>query len=418
MVDFRSSINRFYEILKNYGGSKEVIETLEDHFFSDLYLNGDKEKMSESGVYFSGKSLAKDLVEFSGIDFKEMKVIYDPACGAGDLLGASIENWRVSESLSKTLKAWEGFIYGSDINKDFVLAAKLRIVLVAIKLGARIDFNLREIEKKYLRNIVLEDSFNSDRGFKVADIVIMNPPFHASEAEGSSIYKKGKVNSAAFFLERAADKTKEDCSLIAILPDVIRSGTRYGPVRALVNAKWGGELLSRGRFNRFADVDVFFMHGSPLVPKGVFWEPERSAKVVDDICSVNVGSVVPHRHLEEGTEVAFVCAKTTRVGQIKKRIVTKRRFEGRLFYPPFVVVRRTSSPRDKLRAASSVILGDRPVAVENHLLVVKPKSNSSEECIKIMNYFHSSLVNRYLNEVICCRHLTVNSIKNIPLDEL
>lgn len=418
MVDFRSSINRFYEIIKNDGGSKEVIETLEDHFFSDLYLNGDKEKMSESGVYFSGKKLAKDLVAFSGIDFNEMKVLYDPACGAGDLLGASVENWSASESLSETLKTWENFIYGSDINKDFVLAAKLRIVLVALKLGARIDFDLREIKKKYLRNIVLEDSVSSDRGFKLADVVIMNPPFHASEAGGGSIYKKGKVNSAALFLERAAGRTRENCSLIAIMPDVIRSGTRYETVRAVANAKWGGEVLCRGRFNKFADVDVFFMHGDPLLSKGVFLEHERAPKVVDDICSVNVGSVVPHRHPEEGREVAFVCAKTTKIGEVKKRILSRRRFEGTLFYPPFVVVRRTSSPRDKLRAASSVILGERPVAVENHLLVVKPKINSSEECIRIMNYLHSSSVNDFLNQVICCRHLTVKSIKDIPLDEL
>ena len=47
--------------------------------------------------------------------------------------------------------------------------------------------------------------------------------------------------------------------------------------------------------------------------------------------------------------------------------------KSKLIMPPFVVVNRTSSPRDRLRATATIIKGTEPVAVENHLIILSPK---------------------------------------------
>ena len=94
-----------------------------------------------------------------------------------------------------------------------------------------------------------------------------------------------------------------------------------------------------------------------------------------------------------------------------------RSFTGRVLKPPFVVIRRTSSPSDKYRASGTIVLGKKPVAVENHMIVIKPKSSTLKDCKKLLKTLKLSETNNFLNDRMRCRHLTVGVIKKIPLHQ-
>jgi hypothetical protein len=97
------------------------------------------------------------------------------------------------------------------------------------------------------------------------------------------------------------------------------------------------------------------------------------------------------------------------------RISEKRRHEGLAYKPPFVVLRRTSRPGHPYRAAATVILGTKPVAVENHLIVCEPHDKSAETCRALMKQLHTQRVNDFLDQRIRCRHLTVGAVAAIPV---
>jgi hypothetical protein len=82
--------------------------------------------------------------------------------------------------------------------------------------------------------------------------------------------------------------------------------------------------------------------------------------------------------------------------------------------PPFVVIRRTSSPSDKFRASGTIIAGKKAVAVENHLIVIRPKNSTLKDCNELLKLLKSEQTNNFLNERMRCRHLTVGIVKKIP----
>ena len=181
----------------------------------------------------------------------------------------------------------------------------------------------------------------------------------------------------------------------------------------------GIEITTYGQFDKWTDVDVFTV-------KLLRSEPKKSAKVkwwktvkgvrdgkVGDYFKVHVGAVVPHRDPELGPNVAYVHAKTLPAWGRLKRITERRRFDGTLFLPPFVAVRRTSRPGDK-RAVATIISGIRNVAVENHLVVLLPNKKTISECKELLRVLKYPETNRWLDKRIRCRHLTVESLKEMP----
>ena len=94
-----------------------------------------------------------------------------------------------------------------------------------------------------------------------------------------------------------------------------------------------------------------------------------------------------------------------------------RRHDGKVYKPPFVVIRRTSRPGHPYRAAATVIAGKRSVAVENHLIVCEPKNNKTQAmCKKLMAQLQTQVVNTFLDDRIRCRHLTVGAVAAIPIE--
>ncbi|MNG13672.1 hypothetical protein D3C84_973620 [compost metagenome] len=90
-------------------------------------------------------------------------------------------------------------------------------------------------------------------------------------------------------------------------------------------------------------------------------------------------------------------------------------FTGTLYVPPFVVVRRTSSPSDKVRLVPSLVQGSKAIAVENHLLILKPRDGSIEKCLRLIDELRFRRVNDWLNAVSRCRHLTTRILADIDI---
>ena len=109
MVDLKKTIDRLYDFLdEDCAGEK--VKSLDDYFFNALYSQFEKGDLSVNGVYFTGSEMAGRLIKFSGRNIDKPFVVYDPACGAGDLLESVIADWQVKKTLSETLNFWEDYI--------------------------------------------------------------------------------------------------------------------------------------------------------------------------------------------------------------------------------------------------------------------------------------------------------------------
>jgi hypothetical protein len=92
-----------------------------------------------------------------------------------------------------------------------------------------------------------------------------------------------------------------------------------------------------------------------------------------------------------------------------------RQYRGRVYNTPFVAIRRTSRPGHPYRATATIISGKTPVAVENHLIVCQPKNNTLKMCKALLAHLKTAMTNKFLDERIRCRHLTVGAIQEIPV---
>jgi hypothetical protein len=260
------------------------------------------------------------------------------------------------------------------------------------------------------------DLFNSDDLIGRADGFLFNPPFGQTTLHDVDEWSSGQINAAALCLDKVVRTKRDTAPISAVLPEVLRCGTRYSRFRdRLKNSGLRGSYESLGRFDAWADVDVF----ASLLESvdGDLWSSSGGGcvqKTIHDYLEVRVGAVVPHRHPKKGPWRRFVCAKTV-PAWTKAFVPTRnRRFSGTVFQPPFVVVRRTSSPSDKRRAVAAIISGDELVAVENHLLVLLPRDGSLKTCEQAFATLGDDGTSEYLNQKIRCRHLTTSAVSSIP----
>ena len=75
-------------------------------------------------------------------------------------------------------------------------------------------------------------------------------------------WSKGKINSAAIFLETCIKYSTTGTRIVAILPDVLRSGSRYDKWREIVSQNNEIDIKIVGRFDSKTDVDVFLLYGN------------------------------------------------------------------------------------------------------------------------------------------------------------
>lgn len=348
--------------------------------------------------------------------------IVDPACGAGNLLLAAAKKLPVAPGLTATLTAWGQQLAGFDLHQDFVRATHLRLAVLAQSRGAILDLPPHRPLASFFPRIRRSDGLRAMRKLSPITHLIVNPPFASVIAPRRCRWAKGRVTKAAFFFERCLELLPPGAVVSAILPDVLRSGSRYQRWRETMETL--AEMRSVRTLGNFqtADVDVFHLQMRRLGAepprrrlKGIWWTKRAQQQTVGDYFAVHVGPVVPHRlKPAEGPVSEYLHAKHLPHWGEYKAGSEKVAFAGRHFKPPFVVVRRTSSPNDRFRALGTLILGARPVAVENHLLICLPKVGGAAECRQLLTQLRDPRVNQFINHRIRCRHLTVGVMRDIP----
>ena len=376
----------------------------------------------KKGIFFTGQQLSKRVARRLRPLIESGHSIIDPTCGVGNLLISCAKYLPTGETLKDTLEIWSNRLFGNDLYYQFTRAARLRLILLAATIHKKegIPLSLPNSDR-VLTGIRTGNAFTHSNPTTESICVVANPPFGHMMAPDDCHWTKGKVQTAGVFIENLLKKVPRYRNIVAILPDVLRSGSRYNKWREMVaGLSWSIDIEPAGKFDDQTDVDVFILHlktgeSDEKISK---W-PEIQASstnsqlTLSDMFDIHVGPVVPHRHPKKGGWKSYVDCSTAKPWEIVS-ILTKRRFRGTCFTAPFVVIRRTSNPADKYRAVATIINSETPIAVENHLIIVKPKDNTLKKCKALLQRLKNDRTNIWLNNRIRCRHLTVSAIKEIP----
>ncbi|WP_120338719.1 N-6 DNA methylase [Cryobacterium soli] len=353
-----------------------------------------------AGVFFTGPELAERLWSPTLSSLTETSIVVDPACGAGDLLflpAAHLSRMHPRASITNQIR-------GADLEDSFLRTARARLRSV----HRNEDFS----------HFILRDFLHSPDVVRDASHVVMNPPFFATTAPDTCDWAAGKVNSAALFAMQAAESMAPGSRLLAILPDVLRSGARYAKWRSRLSGL--GQLIrvqALGQFDQQTDVHVFVLEmiiGAPNFDgvTAAKWMASASSPVkVSDLFEVRVGPVVPHRDPESGPSSLYL---TTKNLASRSHPHQRRQYNGKLYNGPMVLVSRTSRPGQLPRARATLWLDAAPVAVENHLILLMPLDQEVATCLRLRDVLSDQRTSDYLDERIRCRHLTVGSVREIP----
>ena len=375
-------------------------------------------ELRQQGAYFTGPKLASRLANRATAGPRIASTYYDPACGAGDLLLAVAQRLPLQRTLPDTLNTWGVQLAGCDVSLDFVRLTKARLTLLAAR-RSRVHPPLDPLAPSDpFPNIVVADSLAASRRIPPTDVIILNPPFRYVPAPADCAWAAGRVNVAALFIDRAIGEASDGTHIVAILPEVLRSGSRYVAWRKAVRAS--GCLMREtplGLFDPWTDVDVYLFHLMKNTCRNGSSEGQSSGRPTYGVgkrFAVHVGPVVPHRHKEDGPVVSYIHARSLPPWSECAEFAETRRFAGRLFTPPFVTVRRTSRPGGGNRAVATVVLGNDPIAVENHLIVLLPKDGRGQTCRHLLRRLRSSKTDDWLNSRLRCRHLTTRALAEMP----
>ncbi len=415
------SLRQQYDLREN----KEINEALNGQPSQQLRRLISLDMQRAAGAFFTGEKLAGRASRLLKLPTSPKPLIVDPACGVGDLLLACSRSLPISKDLKSTLDKWGRQLAGYDLHQEFIDAAKARLALAAIRRGVPVrDMSLKDIEQS-LPNIQVRDGLSANDHIHTATHIILNPPYTTIPAPKNCAWGAGIVSAAAVFLDVWISRTVPGTRIVAILPDVLRTGSRYekwrGYVRSLATIS---NIRIVGQFDRWADVDVFLLSltvGGKLRGRRRAWwtngSDGRSVRVKDyfDVC---VGPVVPHRDPQAGPVRPYIFAKASTPWGTIKQFLHHRNYEGRAFRPPFVVVRRTSRPGDRERAVGTIVMGKRLVAIENHLVVLLPQDKSYKRCTELLKVLKSPRTSNWLNRRIRCRHLTTTALRELPYQDV
>ena len=417
-VDDLESLARGHNLPEAHDWKRRLLACLDTEPATVLRRAEKSVALRRQGAYFTGSAMATTVANMLAVKSDSRLTYLDPTSGAGDLLLAIAQRLPIHQTLKRTIATWGERLAGFEVSAEFVRASKARLVLLAAKRcrirPAEADVQLQHVFPR----IVQADFLPNSAATRLADVVVMNPPFGYANAPDGCMWANGRVNTAATFFEAVLRNSRDGTRIAAILPDVLRAGTRY--------KRWRNEILAYGSircerplgiFDRWADVDVYLLdyrvhrvHRHPSTTSS----PSRPRAGVGRRFAVHVGPVVPHRHAEAGPLAPYVHARSLPPWTECTQIAETRKFTGRLFQPPFVTVRRTSRPGDKGRAVASLVLSDEPVAVENHLLVLLPRDGTATACRHLVARLRSAKTDEWINRRLRCRHLTTAVLADMP----
>lgn len=371
-----------------------------------------------AGTFFTGTRLADQLAARVQID--KRTAITDPTVGAGDLILAIARRGPLGRTVDATLERWTEMFSGLDRVQAFTDATRLRLWLLA---HFRHDVKLDSQPPKHcLTGFQNGNLLERPESLASATDVLLNPPFSRIAAPHWFEHADGKVNAAAVITEFTMKHVQAGTRVFAILPEVLRTGSRYEKWRqAMTRMGDVRDVKSCGLFDS-ADVDVFLVtlekRSQSIIARPDAWSPSATPAqtTIGREFKVSVGAVVDYRDPHEGGWHAYIHPRNVKVWAEVKRISECRRFEGTVVKPPFVVLRRTSRPGDRWRASASIVTGKRSVAVENHLIVCEPTDKALESCRALVRQLKTAKVNDFLDRRIRCRHLTVGAVKEIPFE--
>ena len=372
------------------------------------------------GAFFTGTDLSSLLIA-QGASIGGESVFYDPTCGMGDLLLAAANRLPLGRKLPDTLREWGRQLTGTDLHREFIEGARTRLVLLARQRHDS-DEPLTTSYASLFPHIRVADGLRQHATFERASHLLLNPPFGLVNAPAGCRWAGGRITEAARFVVTALERAEQGAELLAILPDVLRSGSFSKQWRNRVSELAEVHLAEPyGIFDASADVDVFLLR---LVRSerggrhGIHQWPGMTlvtTTTLADYFDVHVGHVVPHRDKKAGPRHFYIHPRCVPTWRVIRDFSETRKHKGLAFAPPFVVIRRTSRPGDVYRATATVIAGRSPVAVENHLIVCEPKDGKLATCKGLMRQLKTDAVNGYLDSRIRCRHLTVSAVAAIPL---
>lgn len=371
------------------------------------------------GAFFTGTDLGTKLIS-CGTNFSPTSIFYDPTCGMGDLLIAAARRLPMCKTLPATLRQWGQQLTGTDLHQEFIEGARTRLILLA-RQRHKSDEVLQKSNADYFPNILVADGLGQDALIRDATHLLLNPPFGKVAAPAGCKWAGGRITEAAPFVIAALERAKPGTEMLAILPDVLRSGSFSEHWRKRVSALADVLLVEPyGIFDDSADVDVFLVRlikrPTEIVADDHAWARYTSTgeTSIGDFFEVHVGRVVPHRDPQSGPSHPYIHARSVPAWTIMESFVDKRQHQGLGYKTPFVAIRRTSRPGHPYRATATIIAGKTPVAVENHLIVCEPKDGTLASCKALMKQLKTAAVNEFLDQRIRCRHLTVGAVSAIP----
>lgn len=289
------------------GSSAEAAQALDGEASRCLIDLVSLEVRRKHGAFFTSSDLAATATSHGLQGLSKSSLILDPACGAGNLLLAATRSLNVERTLVGTLSKWGERLAGYDIFPEFISATRARIALAALQRGVRNDLESIKQLADLMPMIRLADGLRSQPEFSKTTHLLMNPPFTPMPVPEDCEWSEGKFNTAAYFLCRVFDQCSPDVRLTAILPEVLRSGTRYGNWRQIVERKLKRmRVRMTGVFDSTTDVDIFVLNGT-LTNKvssrrRADWQVPISTRrqEIGSLFTTCVGPVVPHRHPSKG----------------------------------------------------------------------------------------------------------------------
>lgn len=368
----------------------------------------------EHGIFFSGKDWARILV--SQVDTGRWSRFIDPSVGNGDLLVEVCLALPLGESPVQTLEQWSARLAAIDLRLSFLRIAWNRVQSIAFQ---RHGQKLPEGHSMALpKSFKHGDALQIDLELRPGDCLLMNPPYQRVQLPVNSELGRGKRSAAALHLERMLKISPVGVGVVALVPDVMRSGTLYSEFRKALRSHVDLKRFAAfGNFGAHADVDVAVIVGitsDGSLPKAEVDPGDCHRVTVGDFFEVSVGPVVPHRNPETGRTLPYLTPHNSPAWEEMERPSERAKFAATAKRGPLVLVRRTSSPSDRERARATIVNYGGEMLVENHLLICTPKDGKIDTCRRLARSLSDPRTSAWLNEQIRCRHLTVASVSRLP----